>query len=116
MFEVGRLCVKLAGRDAGKKCVVVDVLDSVYVLIDGQTRRRKCNIRHLEPTETVLKIKKNSSHEDVAKILKDHDIEVRETKPKEKVQRPKRTPGAGEKKETVKKEKKAPKKKADKKK
>ena len=26
-FEVGRLCVKIAGRDAGLKCVVVEKLD-----------------------------------------------------------------------------------------
>ena len=49
MFEIGRLCVKIAGRDAGLKCLVVEVIDDNYVLIDGQTRRRKCNIKHLEP-------------------------------------------------------------------
>ena len=26
MIEIGRICVKLAGRDAGGECVVVDVL------------------------------------------------------------------------------------------
>ena len=29
MIAVGRLCVKLAGRDAGHTCVVVDVLDEI---------------------------------------------------------------------------------------
>jgi len=43
----GRICVKTAGRDAGLKCVIVDVLDDKFVLIDGETRRRKCNILHL---------------------------------------------------------------------
>ncbi|MBI4440524.1 50S ribosomal protein L14e [Candidatus Woesearchaeota archaeon] len=82
MYEVGRLCVKLAGRDAGGKCVVVDVLDSTYVMIDGQTRRRKCNIKHLEPLDIVLKLKKNASHEDVADLLRENKIEVQEKKPK----------------------------------
>ena len=27
MIEVGRVCVKIAGRDAGKKCAVIKVLD-----------------------------------------------------------------------------------------
>ena len=38
MFQVGRLCIKIAGRDAGKKCVIVSVLDDVFVLIDGEWR------------------------------------------------------------------------------
>ncbi len=90
MIEVGRLCLKTAGRDAGGKCVVVDILDGNFVLIDGETRRRKCNILHLEPLGEVLKIKKGASHEDVAEALKEKGIEVRSTKPKEKTERPKR--------------------------
>ena len=41
MIDVGRVCVKIAGRDAGKKAVVVEKIDSNFVLIDGQTRRRR---------------------------------------------------------------------------
>lgn len=62
MMEIGRVCVKIAGRDARKTCVVIDILDDTYVLIDGQTRRRKCNMQHLEPLSTVLEIKKNADH------------------------------------------------------
>ena len=47
MFDVGRVCLKIAGRDAGKKCVVVEKLEGKYVLIDGMTRRKKCNTLHL---------------------------------------------------------------------
>ena len=46
MFNIGRVCVKLAGRDAGQKCVIVEILDEKTVLIDGMTRRRKCNKLH----------------------------------------------------------------------
>ena len=49
MIDIGRVCIKLAGRDAGKKCVIVGILDDKTVMIDGETRRRKCNILHLEP-------------------------------------------------------------------
>lgn len=38
-MEIGRVCIKIAGRDAGMKCVVVEQLDNNFVLIDGQTRR-----------------------------------------------------------------------------
>lgn len=88
MIEIGRLCVKLAGRDAGMKCVVVDVLGNNLVMIDGQTRRRKCSIRHLEPLEPVLKIKKGASHSEVSGEFKKLKIEARESKPKKSGSRP----------------------------
>jgi len=45
MFEIGRVCVKIAGRDAGKTAIVVDKASGERVLIDGNVRRRKCNIK-----------------------------------------------------------------------
>lgn len=89
-IEIGRLCVKIAGRDAGKKAVIIDILDDKYVLIDGETRRRKCNILHLEPLNQALKIEKNASHEEVAKVLKEIGIESRQTKPKPKTEKPRK--------------------------
>ncbi len=90
MTEIGRLCVKLAGRDAGKKCVVVDDSDKTFVLIDGETRRRKCNVAHLEPLPKTLKVSKNASHEKVAEAFKSIGLKARETKPKKASSRPKR--------------------------
>ncbi|MFH1316110.1 MAG: 50S ribosomal protein L14e [Candidatus Woesearchaeota archaeon] len=88
MIEVGRLCMKTAGRDAGKKCVIVEVLEGNFVLIDGQTRRRKCNILHLEPLKDSIKIKKGISHSDIASEFKKLGLEIKETKQKEKKERP----------------------------
>ncbi|MFH1771043.1 MAG: 50S ribosomal protein L14e [archaeon] len=82
MYEVGRVCVKIAGRDAGLKCIVVEVLENNLVLIDGQTRRRNCNIKHLEPLSEVIKVKKGISHAEVIKEFKKLKIETKETKPK----------------------------------
>jgi large subunit ribosomal protein L14e len=90
MIEIGRLCVKTAGRDAGLKCVIVDILDDKFVLIDGETRRRKCNVLHLEPLKDVVKIKKNASHEDVRKEFEKLSLKARETKPKPKTERPRK--------------------------
>ena len=86
MIEIGRVCVKLAGRDAGKKCVIIDVLDHRFVLIDGETRRRKCNIMHLEPLSEVLKVSKNAPHHEVAKAL---GIEAKVSKSRPATQKPK---------------------------
>jgi len=105
MIEIGRVCVKTAGRDAGLKCVVIDI-DKKLVLIDGQTRRRKCGIAHLEPTKDVLKIKKGASHAEVVSAFKELKIEIKERKTKEKTARPKKV----RKKKAPKKEKKGKKK------
>lgn len=69
MFEIGRVCVKIAGRDAGAVCVVIEKQDDTFVVIDGQSRRRKCNVAHLEPTKDVVKIKEKASSDEVAKAL-----------------------------------------------
>jgi large subunit ribosomal protein L14e len=90
LFEVGRLVVKIAGRDAGKTAAVVDKLDEAFVLIDGQTRRRKCNIKHLEPLPQIIKIKKGASHAEVKSEFKKLGLEVLDTKPKSKTERPKK--------------------------
>ena len=34
-IEVGRICVKQVGRENGKKCVVIDVMDKSFVLVTG---------------------------------------------------------------------------------
>ena len=88
MIEIGRLCVKIAGRDAGKKCVIIDILDDKYVLIDGETRRRKCNVLHIEPLSQKIEIKNNAPHDEVAKALKAIGLEARQTKPRQKTTKP----------------------------
>lgn len=98
MIEVGRLCIKTAGRDARKKCVIIEIIDNNFVLIDGQTRRKRCNIKHLEPLEKVIKIKKKASHADVVKEFKKLKIEIKETKAKPKKERPKKVRNVKEKK------------------
>ncbi len=88
-IEIGRICVKIAGRDACKKGVIIDILDDKFVLVDGETRRRKVNILHIEPLSQVVKIEKNASHEAVAKALEELGIKALQTKPKAKTQKPK---------------------------
>jgi large subunit ribosomal protein L14e len=71
---VGRVCVKLNGRETGQKCVIVDVIDKNFVLVTGPkklsgVRRRRTNVKHLEPTAETIDIKKGASDEDVAKAI-----------------------------------------------
>ena len=76
MIEVGRIVVKIAGRDAGLTGVVVEATDDKFIVVDGQVRRRKCNVLHVEPLDKVVKIKKGASHDEVVKALKAEGIEV----------------------------------------
>ena len=80
-IEVGRLCVKIAGRDAGKECIIVDVQDENFVMIDGNTRRRKCNIAHLELLPHKADIKKGATHEEVLKALEHFGIKLEKKSP-----------------------------------
>ena len=82
MFDVGRIAIKIAGRDAGKHCVVVDVVDSWHVLVDGETRRRKVNVKHLEPSNKVIELKKGASHEEVRKEFEKLGMNMLDTKKK----------------------------------
>jgi len=85
MMEIGRVCMKIAGRDAGKLCAVVEIVDKNYVMIDGQTRRRKCNIDHLEPLMKVLDISEGASHDDVVSALNSLEgvsVKAKSSKPK----------------------------------
>ena len=74
-IEVGRICVKNVGREAGKKCVIVDIVDKNYVLITGpktvsDIKRRRANIDHVEPTNEKIEIKRGSTDEEIAEALK----------------------------------------------
>jgi len=60
-IEIGRICVKTAGREAGRKCVIVDIVDKNFVLITGpkllnKVKRRRANIKQLEPTNEKVEI------------------------------------------------------------
>ncbi|MBU0614573.1 MAG: 50S ribosomal protein L14e [Nanoarchaeota archaeon] len=110
MIEIGRKCIKLAGRDAGKVAVIIDVLEGNLVLIDGEVRRRKCNINHLEFLDEVIKVSKGASTQDVAKAL---GIEKKPSQKKEKTERPKKVRGKKKVEEKPKKAKKSAKKEDD---
>ena len=83
MLDNGTVCVKTCGRDAGKIAVVVDQINDIYVLIDGQVRRKKCNRLHLEPLGQRIKIKPNVPSDIIINELKKLGIDVKKSKPKE---------------------------------
>jgi large subunit ribosomal protein L14e len=73
-IEVGRVCVKMAGRESGRKCVIVDVMDKSFVVVTGPkkvtgVKRRRVNINHVAPTEDVIPIKRGASDDEVAQMI-----------------------------------------------
>jgi len=77
-IEVGRICVKLTGREARRKCVIVDIMSKNFVLITGPknvtgVKRRRVNTNHVEPFQEIVKIKRGASDEEVIEALKASD-------------------------------------------
>jgi len=76
VYDIGRLCVKTMGREAGVHCVIVDIIDKNYLLIDGlKVRRRRVNYRHIEPITETIEIKKGASHEQIEAAIKKAKLE-----------------------------------------
>jgi large subunit ribosomal protein L14e len=89
MMDVGRVCIKIAGRDAGETAVVIEKIDDNFVLVNGNVRRKRCNIKHLEPTERFVAIQAGASTQDLHKAMKDAGLEVKEKSEKTKEAKPK---------------------------
>lgn len=75
-IEVGRLCYKIRGHEAGRKCVIVDIIDENLVLVTGPkqltgVKRRRVNIKHIAPLDRAISISKGASDEEVLKALQE---------------------------------------------
>ncbi|MEM2606408.1 MAG: 50S ribosomal protein L14e [Ignisphaera sp.] len=78
-IEIGRICVKIAGRESGRKCVIVEIIDENYVDITGPktltgVKRRRCNINHIEVLDKKIDIKKGASDEEIMKALEQMNL------------------------------------------
>lgn len=79
-IEIGRICVKLRGREAGRKCVIVDIVDENFVLVTGPkslsgVKRRKVNVNHIEPTDKKIDIRNGATDEEVLQALRNSGLE-----------------------------------------
>ncbi|MAG47814.1 50S ribosomal protein L14e [archaeon] len=81
---IGRLCVKTTGRESGRECVIVNVENDAFVTIDGNVKRRRCNINHLEFLNKNVDIKKDESTEQVRKAMENLGIKLMTKTKKEK--------------------------------
>ena len=82
VYDIGRVCIKLMGREAGHYCVIVDVIDKNYLLIDGlKVRRRRVNYKHIEATSDMVEIKKGADHSAVEAAIKKAKLDKKMSEP-----------------------------------
>lgn len=71
-IEVGRICFKTKGREAGKTVVIVEKMNDNFVAVEGDgIKKGKCNVLHLFPTKEKISITKSSNHDEIIKLLKE---------------------------------------------
>jgi|TARA_B100001971_G_C18243476_1_gene572542 large subunit ribosomal protein L14e len=74
-LNIGRICIKSVGKEAGMKCVIVSIMDDHFALVDSTfVRRRRCNLKHLIPTNDSIDLKDGASTKDVEKALIKADV------------------------------------------
>lgn len=74
-IDKGDICVKTSGKEAGKKCIVIDIIDKNFALITGPKeitgiKRRRSSIRHLTSTGEKISISSGTSDKELLEILK----------------------------------------------
>jgi len=79
LISVGRICVKTRGRDAGRRCVIVSIIDDKFVLVTGPkkltgVRRRKVNIKHLKPLPKRIRLPKDADDDTVLSVLEKNNL------------------------------------------
>ena len=73
-IEIGRICMKQKGRETGKRCVIIDVMDKSFVLVTGPkkitgVKRRRVNIAHLQLLQEKIDISRSASDEEITSVL-----------------------------------------------
>jgi len=92
MIETGRVCIKTAGNETGKYCVILEQIDDTFVMIGGEVKKARCNIKHLELLPLTANVKKSDSNETIIDALVGLNIikktHTRKKEKKEKTPKP----------------------------
>ncbi|MFH1431786.1 MAG: 50S ribosomal protein L14e [archaeon] len=73
-IEIGRICVKTRGRNAGKYCIITGVVDDNFVNISGPKalngiKPKRCNTTHLAYTDKKIEIKDKATEEEISRAI-----------------------------------------------
>ncbi|MFH1180348.1 MAG: 50S ribosomal protein L14e [Candidatus Bathyarchaeota archaeon] len=70
-IDIGRVCMKLQGREKGKKCVIIDVIDRNFVVVAGPgVKRRRVNMDHILALDETVNVQRDASDAEIAGALK----------------------------------------------
>lgn len=86
--EIGRVCLINRGEDAGKLCVIVDVIDGTRALVDGPSSvngvsRQPMNFKRLALTDIVIKVPVGARLKTLTKAYKAADVDAKWAKTSE---------------------------------
>ena len=71
-IDIGRVCIKTQGREKGKKCVIIDVIDRNFVIVAGPSvKRRRVNMDHIVPLDETVDIQRDASDEEISGVLRE---------------------------------------------
>jgi large subunit ribosomal protein L14e len=74
--EVGRVAHITYGPDAGKLAVIVDILNTARVLVEGaQVRRQELSLKRVQLTEWVIDIKRGAGRAALKKAIADFGLD-----------------------------------------
>lgn len=90
-METGVVALRIAGRKAGKACIVVEKIDSSFVMVDDGLTRKRCNILHIELTSK--KADKYDSTRATAQSLRSLGFDVPEKRKQKPEQQARQTKG-----------------------
>lgn len=80
MFKTGLICRKTSGKDNGKICIVLESeKDKSFVFVEGEVKRKKYNIAHLEPVG-YAEIDKDAPHDEVLKVIEAAGFKIKKNK------------------------------------
>ncbi len=85
---IGRICIKIKGKERNRPCVIVDVIDKNFVVVDGLVKRRKCNLKHLKILDKNIKLEKYEKEKIIEGLIKEGIIskeKVEKLKKKEEI-------------------------------
>lgn len=69
-MDIGRVCLKVKGREQGERCVVLDVVDRNFVIVVGpNVKRRRVNMNHIRPLDEVVPLQRNATNEEAIAAL-----------------------------------------------
>jgi large subunit ribosomal protein L14e len=69
-MEIGRVCLKVKGREQGERCVVMDVVDRNFVIVVGpNVKRRRVNMNHIKPLDEAVSLQRNATDEEAIAAL-----------------------------------------------